>query len=293
MTRRVTVVSLLTALIATFLVPHASAAPRYRNYVSLGDSFVSGPFIPLQRLDPLSCFKSTQNYPSVLARKLGIANFTDISCGGAQTKDMAGVQSGIPGQSVPQLSALKADTDLVTLSIGGNDIGFMDIILTCAGKSLLDPHGAPCKANYGDELAQRVAATAPKVAEVLKGIKQRSPKAKIVLVGYLRILPPSGGCWPIVPISRGDVPYLDTVQKQLNGMLGAEAEAAGATFVNPYDISLGRDTCAAPWDKWVEGIIPTSLAFPVHPNARGMAAVGKQVAGVLGSGLAGTEFDGV
>ncbi|MFD4642273.1 SGNH/GDSL hydrolase family protein [Lentzea sp. NPDC058436] len=285
MTRRVTVVSLLTALFAALLVPHASAAPTYRNYVSLGDSFVSGPFIPLQRLDPLSCFKSTQNYPSVLAKRLGVANFTDISCGGAQTKDMAGVQTGIPGQSVAQFSALKATTDLVTVSIGGNDIGFSDIILTCAGKSIADPNGAPCKANYGDSLGQRVDATAAKVAAVLQGIKQRSPKAKIVVVGYLRILPPSGGCWPVVPISRGDVPYLDNVQQQLNGMLGAQAKAAGATFVNPYDISAGRDTCAAPWDKWVEGIIPTSLAFPVHPNAKGMAAVGDQVA----KALAGTE----
>lgn len=285
MTRRVTVVSLLTALFAALLAPHAGAAPTYRNYVSLGDSFVSGPFIPLQRLDPLSCFKSTQNYPSVLAKRLGIANFTDISCGGAQTKDMTGVQSGIPGQSVPQFSALKADTDLVTVSIGGNDIGFSDIILTCAGKSITDPTGAPCKANYGDSLGQRVDATAAKVAAVLQGIKQRSPKARVVVVGYLRILPPSGGCWPVVPISKGDVPYLDNVQQQLNGMLGAQAKAAGATFVNPYDISLGRDTCAAPWDKWVEGIIPTSLAFPVHPNAKGMAAVGDQVA----KALAGTE----
>jgi lysophospholipase L1-like esterase len=289
MTRRVTVVSLLTALIAALLAPSAGAAPMYRNYVSLGDSFVSGPFIPLQRLDPLSCFKSTQNYPSVIAKRLGIANFTDISCGGAQTGDMFAAQSGIPGQSVAQLSALKADTDLVTVSIGGNDIGFMDIILTCAGKSLLDPHGAPCAAYYGDSLAERVNATGAKVAEVLKGIKQRSPKAKVVVVGYLRILPPSGGCWPIVPISGGDVPYLDNVQKQLNGMLGAQAQAAGATFVNPYDISLGRDTCAAPWDKWVEGIIPTSPAFPVHPNASGMAAVGKQVA----AALAGTELASV
>lgn len=287
MTRRVTVVSLLTALIAALLAPSATAAPKYRNYVSLGDSFVSGPFIPQQRLDPLSCFKSTQNYPSVLARKLGIANFTDISCGGAQTKDMAGVQSGLPGQSVPQFSALKADTDLVTISIGGNDIGFSDIILTCAGKSVLDPFGAPCKANYGDSLAQRVAATAPKVAAVLAGIKQRSPNAGIVVVGYLRVLPPSGGCWPVVPISRGDVPYLDGVQRQLNAMLAAQAQAAGATFVNPYDISLGRDTCAAPWDKWVEGIIPTSPAFPVHPNAKGMAAVGDQVAAALAGTAAG------
>ncbi|WP_346129463.1 SGNH/GDSL hydrolase family protein [Lentzea roselyniae] len=271
------------------MVPTASAAPQYRNYVSLGDSFVSGPFIPLQRLDPLSCFKSTQNYPSVLARKLGITNFTDISCGGAQTKDMAGVQTGFPGQSVPQLSALKPGTDLVTVSIGGNDIGFSEIITTCASRGLTDPHGAPCKALYGDELAQRINATAPKVADVLKGIKQRSPNARVVVVGYLRILPPSQGCWPLVPIASGDVPYLDDMQKLLNGMLAAQAKAAGAGWVNPYDISLGRDVCAAPWDKWVEGLIPTRLAFPVHPNASGMAAVGKQVA----AALAGTELAGV
>jgi lysophospholipase L1-like esterase len=284
---------LLTALIAALLVPSASAAPQYRNYVSLGDSFVSGPFIPLQRLDPLSCFKSTQNYPSVLARELGIANFTDISCGGAQTKDMTGVQSGVPGQSVPQFSALKADTDLVTISIGGNDIGFGEIIQNCASRGLLDPHGAPCKAYYGDTLSQRIAATAPKLAAVLNGIKQRSPKAKIVVVGYLRVLPPAGGCWPIVPISAGDVPFLDAMQQQLNGMMAAQAKAAGAAWVNPYDISLGRDVCAAPWVKWVEGLIPTRLAFPVHPNASGMAAVGEQVAAALSSGLAGTELAGV
>ncbi|GAB2855810.1 SGNH/GDSL hydrolase family protein [Lentzea nigeriaca] len=288
MTRRVTVVSLLTALIAAILAPTASAAPQYRNYVSLGDSFVSGPFIPLQRLDPLSCFKSTQNYPSVIARELGIAHFTDISCGGAQTKDMAGAQSGFPGQSVPQLSALKPDTDLVTVSIGGNDIGFGEIIQNCASRGLLDPYGAPCKAFYGNELAQRIDATAPKVANVLQAIRQHSPKARIVVVGYLRILPPSGGCWPVVPIASGDVPYLDTMQQLLNGMLGAQAKAAGAGWVNPYDISLGRDVCAAPWDKWVEGLIPTRPAFPVHPNASGMAAVGKQVVAALaGTGLAG------
>ena len=98
MTRRVTVVSLLTAMIAALFVPTASAAPTYRNYVSLGDSFVSGPFIPIQRLDPLSCFKSTQNYPSVLARRLGIANFTDISCGGAliTSRTSIGMLRGTP-----------------------------------------------------------------------------------------------------------------------------------------------------------------------------------------------------
>lgn len=284
MTRRVTVVALLTTMIAALLVPAATAAPRYQNYVSLGDSFVSGPFIPLQRLDPLSCFKSTQNYPSVLTRRLKIEKFTDISCGGAQTKDMFAAQSGFPGQSVAQLSALTASTDLVTVSIGGNDIGFSDIITTCASKSITNPHGAPCKAAFGDELAQRIAATAPKIANVLAGIKQRAPKAKIVVVGYLRVMPPSQGCWPVVPVAKGDVPFLDGVQQQLNGMLGTQAQLAGAAFVNPYDISLGRDVCALPWKKYVEGIIPTSPAFPVHPNAAGMAAVGNQVAGTLTTG---------
>ncbi|KAA2254312.1 SGNH/GDSL hydrolase family protein [Solihabitans fulvus] len=283
--RPLAVVSALVVLLGLLLIGNgpADAATGYHRYVALGDSYASGPFIPDQVGTPFGCFRSNHNYPSLVARGLGVGSFTDISCGGAATPDMTGSQSVLFGSNPPQFSALRPDTDLVTVSIGGNDIGFGGILLTCGSESLLNPFGSPCANHYGDQLSQRIAATAPKVGAVLAGIHQRAPRARVVLVGYLRILPPSGGCWPVVPISRGDVPYLDSVEQQLNGMLAQQAAGHGATFVNPYAVSLGHDVCQAPWTKWVEGIVPTSPAFPVHPNATGMNVVANQVLAGLGA----------
>ena len=266
----------------------ADAAAQHLNYVALGDSYAAGPLIPVQRGNPLGCLRSSQNYPSLLAQEFKVTSFTDASCSGATTDSMTAPENVVIGVNQPQFNALHQDTDLVTLTISGNDIGFASIIATCVAESLLDPFGAPCQQHYatsaGDQLALNVKETAPKVAAVLNGIHQRAPHAKVVLVGYLRILPPSAGCWPVVPIASGDVPYLDGVEQQLNAMLAAQAAANNATFVNPYSISFGHDVCQPIGRKWVEGIVPTTLAAPIHPNAAGMAAVTNlvhsQVAGV-------------
>ncbi|MFT7841362.1 SGNH/GDSL hydrolase family protein [Saccharothrix sp. BKS2] len=265
------------ALVAALVAPAtASAAPTYTAYVALGDSYASGPFIPHQRTDPLGCFRSTRNYAALVAARLG-ARLTDVTCGGATTAHMTAPQDVLLGRNPPQLDALREDTDLVTLTIGGNDIGFGDITLTCAADSVLDPLGAPCTRRYtaggGDELAARVQALGPRLTAVLQDIAQRAPRAHVVVVGYPRILPPARGCWPLVPISVGDVPYLDATERRLNAELGARASAAGAAFVDPYPASLGRDVCQPPGVKWVEGLLPTSPAFPVHPNAAGMRAI--------------------
>jgi lysophospholipase L1-like esterase len=189
----------------------------------------------------------------------------------------------LPGglSNPPQLDALDRDVDLVTLGIGGNDIGFAEIITTCAVRSVVLPVTAPCQAHYtrdGDELGRRIEATAPKVAAVLAGIRARAPQARILVVGYPVILPAAGpGCWPLVPIAVGDVAWLRTVEARLNAMVAGEAAAAGATFVDTYRSSVGHDVGRLPGRKWVEGFIPTAPASPVHPNARGMANSAEQV----------------
>jgi lysophospholipase L1-like esterase len=284
--RRIPLLSLLTALVAVLVVPTtATAAPRFQRYVALGDSYAAGPLIPAQRTDPIGCFRSTRNYPSLVAAGLGVAGVTDVSCSGATTADMSNPQPVLLGPNPPQLDALRSDTDLVTVTIGGNDIGFTEILLTCGRASALDPFGAPCKKRYTaggvDQLDQRIAATAPKIAAVLEEIHRLSPKANVVVVGYLRILPPSQGCWPVVPISVGDVPYLDSVEQKLNAMIGEQAGANRASFVDPYRISSGHDVCQTPGAKWVEGMMPTAPAYPVHPNASGMSAVAGLVLGSL------------
>jgi lysophospholipase L1-like esterase len=277
---RMIISAVLTAgTLALAGVPAAVAqeTPEYDHYVALGDSFTAGPFIPVQRLDPLGCFRSTGNYPSMVAARLGVVEFTDVSCSGAVTESMTAPQPVLLGVNPPQFDALRSDTDLVTVGIVGNDVGFSDVFFTCAQLSFTDPAGDPCRrqitADGVDEFAARIDEAAPKLAAVLQGIRERSPDATVVLVGYLRILPPENGCFPIVPIARGDVAYLDGIQQQLTAMMAEQAEDNGALFVDSYAGSLGRDTCQGPFTRWVEGVFPTMPAFPVHPNASGMGAV--------------------
>jgi lysophospholipase L1-like esterase len=272
----VLVVTLLGLLVAA---PAAADQQRglYRSYVALGDSYASGPGIPAQTGLPAGCARSDRNYPALIAKWLRIPSFTDVSCGGARTVDMTTPQQVSGGPNPPQLNALKPDTQLVTLMIGGNDIGFGEILQTCGSLAAKDPTGNPCEKHYTaggrDQLAARVTAVGPKIAAVINGINKRSPKAHVVVIGYLRILPAKGSCFPIVPFATGDAPYFDGVGKKLNAELAAQARKNRASFVNPYAFASGHDACQAPDRKWVEGLVPTSPAAPMHPNAKGMHAV--------------------
>ncbi|GAA2788285.1 SGNH/GDSL hydrolase family protein [Saccharopolyspora taberi] len=272
-------------LLTTALTAGSAAASRtgsYDSYVALGDSYTSGTLIP--NVINLPCFRSDHNYPSLVTAKLAPRSFTDVSCGGAATPDMTSsqLQSGNP----PQFNALKPDTDLVTVGIGGNDIPFGEIVNNCGARGAFVPHGSPCKDFYTgggkDELAAKVRAVGPKVGKVLDGIRQRSPQAEIVLVGYPAVMPDSGAnCWPLIPISDGDAPYLRDITKLLNTVLAEQAAAHDATFADTYTSSIGHDICQPPGIKWIEGILPTSPAGPVHPNAAGTDDQARQVLAAL------------
>jgi lysophospholipase L1-like esterase len=281
-------------ILVAVVVPVALAAPAAANpgqapgqrYVALGDSYAAGPLVPVPTGEPAGCLRSTRNYPSVVAERLDVAEFRDVSCSGATTENITGPQSVALGENPPQLDGLSSDTELVTISIGGNDIGFIDIVTECAQRSPLQPAGSACKDHYtaggSDELAQRIDEAAPQVAAVLAAIDERSPDARVLLVGYPAILPDEGpGCFPVVPYSPGDVAYLRGVEKALNAMLADQAAAAGVEFVDTYTPSIGHDVCQLPGTKWIEGLVPTAPAAPVHPNALGMAGMGAVVADVL------------
>lgn len=267
-----------------FVAPSAAVSATSLRYVALGDSFASGPLIPHQRDNPVGCMRSDRNYPTLVANHLRVTEFVDVTCGGARTENMTQPQRLSFNSHHPQFDALTEDTGLVTVTISGNDIGYVDILKTCGTKSLFDPKGNPCQRHYTrhgtDELQRRVNEANWKVEAVLRGIVDRAPRAAVVVVGYLRILPPRDGCWPVFPIARGDVPYLVGVQDELNAMLGRRAKDIGATFVNP-GATTGHDACQVPKLKWIEGLIPTSPAAPVHPNAAGMREVADRVLGAL------------
>ncbi|WP_166020336.1 SGNH/GDSL hydrolase family protein [Streptomyces chilikensis] len=266
----------LAALGAAALAVGGGAAPSpatpAEHYVALGDSYTSGPGIPRQ-VDA-DCARSDRNYPSLTARALGVASFTDVSCGGATTADMWRPQRGNP----PQLTAVSKDTTLVTVQIGGNDIGFGEIMSTCGRLGAADPAGAPCTAHYTgggtDVLADRVEAAAPLVGKVLDAVHERSPRARVYVLGYPPILPESGpGCWPVVAAATGDVPYMRATAKRLNAMLREVAGDSRARYVDTYAPAVGHDACRPPAERWTEPLVPASPAAPLHPNAAGERAM--------------------
>jgi lysophospholipase L1-like esterase len=243
------------------------------NYISLGDSYTSGPLITDQTGEPLGCLRSDRNWPALTKPNIRVTGFRDMSCSGAQTNDMWSPQGVDPGGPNPaQLSVVDGAAKVVTLQIGGNDIGFSDIIKTCA---LQNPFGSGCTADYvrngRDEISDEINATAPKIDAIVAEIKRKAPQAEVFLVGYPTLIPQSGnGCYPLVPVLAKDVPYLRAKTVELNGMIAARAAAAGVHYIDLYGPSAGHDFCASASNKWVEGIIPTAVAAPVHPNAKGM-----------------------
>ena len=268
----------VAVVVAVLALAVAPAAARAADWVGLGDSFAAGPLIPNQSLSPLGCLRSDHNYAH-LAVPTG-QTLADVSCSGAKTTHMTAPQISDTGTNPPQFNALSAATRVVTLQISGNDIGFTEILRNCA---TLNPFGHPCQDRYVrngvDELRARIDATAPKVGDVIRGIRARtSASTRIFVVNYAAIFPSSGlGCWPQVPIAWADVPYLRGIQIALNTMLAQQAGANGAKIVDAYTASSGRDACKSAGVRWVEPLVPGNAAAPFHPNARGEAGVAAAV----------------
>jgi lysophospholipase L1-like esterase len=280
------------ATAAAALIPAGAAAQARQAaasglpgaYVALGDSYSSGPGIPGQIPGSYLCFRSDHNYPSLVAQAIKPTTFTDVSCAGATTGSMTGLQ----GLAAPQFNALGPDDRLVTIGIGGNDVGFALLAIICLALAPTDPGGAPCRAYYTsggtDRVAAAIAQTAPKIAAVLQGIHQRAPGARVLLVGYPDILPASASdCAPGVndPLAAGDIPWINGEEKALNRMLAKQAGANGATYVDTYRSSIGHDACQVPGTRWVEGVVDVQNAFTIHPNALGMRNDARRILALL------------
>src|SRR5215208_4739941 len=271
----------LLAVLITMLAL-AAPAPAATEYAALGDSYAAGPLIPLQ-IQPFGCLKSNNNYAHLASRQLGLA-LTDPSCSGAETEDMTNPQNVDPdGPNPPQFNSLTTKTRIVTIQIGGNDVGFSSIARDCTSTA---NEGTPCQDRYvhdgRDEISERIQATAPLVAAVLQGIHARSPKARVLVVNYAAILPDEGpGCWPQMPITDGDVPYVRAKQKELNAMIAAQAAANGAELLDWYTASIGHDACQPPVIRWVEPVVPVNAAAPIHPNLGGMLGASQLLVAAL------------
>ena len=274
-------IALVALVIAVFAVIGAAAA-NAATYTALGDSYAAGPLIPNQSLNPLGCLRSDHNYAHLTAAAKSLT-LTDVSCSGATTNDMTEAQNVEPGPNPPQFNGLNAGTNVVSVTIGGNDIGFTEIIENCI---TYNPFSSPCKNQYDsgghDQLAERIENAAPKVAAGLQGIHAHAPSARVFVVNYPDILPTGSGCWPTVPLAFGDVPFLHATEEHLNQMVAAQAVANNATVVDWYGASVGHDACKSSSVRWVEPLIPSELTAPVHPNKAGMAGAAALLEAAIG-----------
>ncbi len=249
----------------------------YPTYVALGDSYTAAPGVP-QTEQETGCLRSNGNYASLVANQLE-SDFVDVSCTGASTVSLVGAQHSADHVHPPQFAALSADTSLVTLGIGGNDLKLFETMVgTCGQFGLSDPDGSPCRdymkdaGKEKDFLVEKIHKVGGRVKAALKGIHDRAPQARVVLVGYPQPLPSKGTC-RILPLAKGDYPYVRSLVVKLNDALRTAAKKAKADFIDMVKASKGHDICAGS-DAWVNGMntdLMRALAF--HPFADEQQAV--------------------
>jgi len=275
------VVALVALIIAGGLGsfgPRAAAATRSLKpgdrYVALGTSFASGPSIP-DVLDT-GCQRSSNNYPSLIARKLKLA-LTDVTCGAAATEHIISTpQKDRP----PQIDAVTPDTKLVTITVGGNDVNYTSSNLLCGGESRPDQSCVGTAINP-DDIDANLAALPSKLSATFAAIKQHAPKATIVALPYPRVFPSSAApCPPSVTIQPDDLKYLVQFSDRMHTAIKDAAKAAKIVFVDSYT-PTGHDACAPEAQRWIEGQQPESPAVSFHPNGAGMKAQAKMVVAVL------------
>jgi lysophospholipase L1-like esterase len=244
------------------------------QYVALGDSFTSGYGVEPSTPTSGACARSTVNYPQLLAKHLG-ATLVDVSCSGADTADLFAAQEGT---ATAQLDALTPAPDVVTLTIGGNNSNlFAGTLQACAVAGLQARGiGSPCADQYGDAYEDTVDDDVyPALVESLEAVHARAPGAKVAILGYPSILPRETGCFDVLPVAAGDLPYVNDVQDAVNAAVEKAAEATGTVFVDMSAASDGKDLCAAPGEQWMN---PAT----VHPNEAGHAAMAVEAAKALG-----------
>jgi lysophospholipase L1-like esterase len=261
---------LVTALaVAAAAAPSVHAAPAPLRYVAMGDSYAAASgVLPPDPFAPFDCLRSSRNFSHVIAEATG-ANLTDVTCGAAETRHYFEPQyDNVP----PQLDALAKDTQVVTMTIGGNDSGvFINAIAYCGQAAVTAAfQGSPCKDRYGSSFEDTIRTTTyPSLVKALTAVRERAPRAKVAILGYPWILPETGGCLDKMPVAEGDVPYLRGVQATLNDAVGRAAAAAGATYVDLSVVSNGHDACQDIGVRWVEPVLQSTNPVVVHPNALG------------------------
>jgi len=233
-------------------------------YVALGDSYAAGVGGGARRN---ACWRAVEGYPVLVARTLGL-DLAYQACLGATTRDV----------ERHQLAALGPDTSHVSLTVGGNDVGFVPVLVECAKPAWMadtDPVIDAALAVLRTELSGRLAALLARVAEA-------APDARLVVTAY-PLLFNGEDCNALTFFSPHEMRRIGEGVDELAGVVAAAASAAGAQVVDPRAAFGGHAVCDR--EEWVSGVSwPLEESF--HPNALGHDAYARLVAGAFGAAVA-------
>jgi lysophospholipase L1-like esterase len=272
--------ALLTVALVVLLASLGTSnrhGPAYHHYVAMGDSFTAAPFVPLDSFAD-GCNRSSNNYPHLVADAMHIDHLADRSCTGAQSINLyATRQLTSAGLFVPeQFDALSKSTDLVTVGIGANNGRlYAQIATTCRKLTTV------CR--LYDERAKLEAIVhqlGPELVHTLTLVKERAPKARVLLIGYPKLLPQRGNCSRLPDFRPQDRATFRAVNRGLRYQMRDAAKEAGVEFVDFYQASIGHDVCAG--HPWVQARIGSShRAAALHPLPAGQAALARIIIDVL------------
>jgi len=242
--------AVLGALVLGVLGVGVPAQAAGSGYVALGDSYSSGTGTRTYLSDGTTCQRSVYAYPSLLAASKGYTlNFR--ACSGATTADVSALQ----------LSALGTGTAYVSLTVGGNDAGFANVLTTCAQPAwATDCNGAIDRAQgiINNQLPSRL-------TSLYAAIRTRAPQATVVVAGYPRIFN-GEDCNAFTWFSPTEESRLNATADLLNSRISAAAAAAGVGFANPTSVFAGHAVCDDV--EWINGLSsPASESY--HPNRSG------------------------
>ncbi|MEH1163947.1 SGNH/GDSL hydrolase family protein [Micromonospora sp. CPCC 205539] len=244
--------SLITALGASFtLAAPAHAAPS-DHYVALGDSYSSGVGAGSYTAESGACQRSTNAYSALYATNVRPASYRSVACSGATTTSVINTQ----------LSALSASTTLVSVSVGGNDVGFANIMTTCVLKGTTE-----CVAAVQGAEDKARASLATLLRGVYNGIRTRAPSARVVVVGYPVFYQLGTTCVGLSATSRAKI---NEAINLVDDIIRTAAGAAGFTFADVRSQFVGHQLCSS-GAKWLHALNIASLSVSYHPTAAGQS----------------------
>ena len=230
------------------------------KYVSLGSSIASGFGLAVQ--SP-TCGRSDRNYPQLVAKRLKL-DLVDVSCGAASVPHvLTGTQAGNP----PQITAVTPDTKLITVAVGGNDIGYNGTAVGCG-----DP-ATVCSAPA--TLDSDITTARQRLTDMLDQLEAAAPSATIVFVTYPREVPRHDNC---AALSFTDAEYdiIRSMGEKLEQIFLDVAKRPGVVFVDPYAVKGDHTACAKPSQQWTAGHEVTD-GFAYHPTALGHRVMAKMI----------------